>query len=78
VPGRLLRTPAVSPAGDRIVFQVRQSGMWMLHVASGRAVRVLADRSAQEFAWAPDGRVVAFHSERGGAWEIWAVRVGEL
>ena len=78
LPGRLVRTPAVSPDGDRIAFQVRQSGMWMLHIASGRTVRVLTDRSAQEFAWSPDGRSVAYHSVRGGAWEIWTVPVSGL
>jgi Tol biopolymer transport system component len=33
--------------------------------------RVLADPSAEEFAWAPDGRTVAFHSRRDGQWGIW-------
>jgi hypothetical protein len=75
VPGRLVRTPAVSPDGSRIAFQVRQSGMWMLDMASGQSVRMLADRSAQEFAWSPDGRSVAYHTARGGAWEIWTVPV---
>jgi Tol biopolymer transport system component len=52
--------------------------MWMLHIASGRTVRVLADRSAQEFAWSPDGRSVAYHSARGGVWEIWEVPISGL
>ena len=74
--GRLVRTPAVSPDGTRIAFQVHQDGMWMLDLASGRTTRVLSDRSAQEFAWSPDGRLVAYHSIRGGAWEIWALPMG--
>ncbi len=78
LPGRLVRTPAVSPDGSHVVFQVRQSGVWLLHPESGRTERLLADRSAQEFAWSPDGRAVAFHSTRGGTWEIWALPVTGL
>ena len=33
--------------------------------------RVLADPSAEEFTWAPDGRRVAFHSRRSGEWGLW-------
>ncbi|MGI8673467.1 MAG: TolB family protein, partial [Luteitalea sp.] len=76
VRGRMVRTPAVSPDGARIAFQVHHDGMWMLDLPSGRMTRVLSDRSAQEFAWSPDGRHVAYHSTRGGAWEIWALPVG--
>ena len=32
---------------------------------------VLTDPSAEEFAWAPDGRRVAFHSRRDGQWGIY-------
>ena len=71
VPGRRVRTPAVSPDGSRIVFQVRDDGAWVLDVASGTPSRVLADASAEEFAWSPDGRRVAYHSLQGGEWGIW-------
>jgi hypothetical protein len=71
VPGRRVRTPAVSPDGTRIVFQVRDDGAWVLDLASGTPSRVLADASAEEFAWSPDGRRVAYHSLRGGEWGIW-------
>lgn len=74
--GRLVRTPAVSPGGDRIAFQVQRDGMWMLDLGTGRTTRVLADRSAQEFAWSPDGRLLAYHSARAGSWEIWTLPVG--
>jgi Tol biopolymer transport system component len=32
---------------------------------------VLADATAEEFAWSPDGARVAFHSRRDGQWGIW-------
>jgi Tol biopolymer transport system component len=71
VQGRLVRTPAVSPDGERIVFQVRRDGAWVLDLRTGEPQRILADASAQEFAWSPDGQRVAYHSVRGGQWGIW-------
>ena len=69
--GRLVRTPAVSPDGSRIVFQVFRAGAWMLNVADGSMECVLADPSAEEFAWAPDGRRFAFHSRQDGRWGVY-------
>ena len=71
VPRRLVRTPAVSPDGQRVVFQVYRDGAWMLNLKDGSMVRMLTDPSAEEFAWSPDGRRVAFHSRRDGQWGIW-------
>jgi Tol biopolymer transport system component len=71
IPGRLVRTPAVSPDGTRVIVQVALSGAWLLDLSDGQMSRVLADPSAEEFAWAPDGRTVAFHSRRDGQWGIW-------
>jgi Tol biopolymer transport system component len=71
VAGRLLRTPAVSPDGRRIIFQVYREGVWILDTATGDMHRVLDDPTAEEFTWAPDGRRVAFHSRRSGEWSVW-------
>jgi hypothetical protein len=71
VPGRIVRTPAVSPDGDRVIFQVWRAGAWLLDLGSGAAPRrVLDDPTAEEFAWSPDGRRVAYHSRAGGRWAI--------
>jgi Tol biopolymer transport system component len=69
----LVRTPAVSPDGSRVVFQVFRSGVWMLNVHDGSMECVLADPTAEEFAWAPDGNRFAFHSRRNGEWGIYVV-----
>lgn len=69
--GRLVRTPAVSPDGGRIIFQVHREGTWVLDLADERMQRVLDDPTAEEYAWAPDGRRVAFHSRRSGQWGVW-------
>jgi len=73
VAGRLIRTPAVSPDGTRIVFQVYRNGVWLLDLADGSMRCVLADPTAEEFAWAPDGHRVAFHSRRDGQWGIYVM-----
>jgi hypothetical protein len=67
----LVRTPAVSPDGTKIVFQVFRSGAWLLDLKDGSVRCVLTDPTAEEFAWAPDGRRIAFHSRRDGQWGIW-------
>ena len=66
--GRLVRTPAVSPDGRKVMFQVRHDGAWLLDVASGGMRKVLTDPTAEEFTWSPDGRQVAYHSRNAGGW----------
>jgi hypothetical protein len=73
VKGQLLRTPAVSPDGAKIIFQVFRHGAWLLDLADGSMQRVLTDPTAEEFAWAPDGSRVAFHSRRDGQWGIYVL-----
>ena len=68
--GQLVRTPAVSPDGRQVVFQVFRNGVWLLDVDTGDARRILDDASAEEFAWSPDGRQIAYHSRHDGAWKI--------
>ena len=69
--GHLVRTPAVSPDGRRIIFQVHRDGVWLLDLSDDSIRRVLADPTAEEFTWAPDGRRVAYHSRKAGGWGIW-------
>jgi Tol biopolymer transport system component len=71
--GRLVRTPAVSPDGARVMFQVRHDGAWMLELRNGSMRRVLADPSAEEYTWSPDGRRVAYHSRSAGTWGVWVM-----
>jgi hypothetical protein len=69
--GRLVRTPAVSPDGEWIVFQVHHDGAWLLQTATGKMQRVLSDTTAEEFAWSPDSRRVVYHTHRAGRWSLW-------
>ena len=76
VAGRIVRTPAVSPDGTKVVFQVFRNGGWLLDLADGSMRHVLSDPTAEEFAWAPDGSRIAFHSRRTGEWSIYVVAPG--
>jgi Tol biopolymer transport system component len=71
--GRLVRTPAVSPDGKRIIFQVRRDGGWLLELDDGSMRKVLTDPTAEEYTWSPDGRRVAYHSGRTGTWGVWVM-----
>jgi Tol biopolymer transport system component len=70
VRGRLVRTPAVSPDGRFVIFQVHRDGGWLLDLATARMRKVLDDPSAEEFTWSPDGRRLAFHSREKGQWAV--------
>jgi len=69
--GRLVRTPAVSPDGRHVAFQVLGDGAWLLDLKDGSMRRILADPTAEEFAWDAAGRRLAFHSRRSGTWAVW-------
>ncbi len=73
VKGQLVRTPAVSPDGTKIIFHVFRHGAWLLDLADGSMQHVLTDPTAEEFAWSPDGRRVAFHSRRDGQWGLYVL-----
>ena len=76
VRGRQVRTPAVSPDGTRVIFQVARDGVWLLELSDRSMRRVLTDPTAEEFAWAPDGHRIAFHSRRDGRWGIYILYQG--
>jgi len=71
--GKQVRTPAVSPDGRLIIFQVKGDGVWLLDTADGSMRKVLEDATAEEYAWSRDGRQVAYHSARAGGWGVWVM-----
>ena len=68
--------PRWSPKGDTIVYTQRQAGhqLWAVN-PDGSTPRQLTfgPGSAQGAAWAPDGRHLAFQSNRLGRWQIFAM-----
>jgi hypothetical protein len=73
VRGHLVRSPAVSPDGRYVIFQVVRDGVWLLDTRNGSMRRVLDDPTAEEYSWSPDGRRVAFHSLRANGWGVWVL-----
>ena len=73
--GQLIRTPAVSPDGNWVVFQVQRDGVWLLDASTMTMRRVLADATAEEFAWSPDSSRVVYHARRQRAWSVWQLEL---
>jgi len=69
--GVSVRTPVVSPDGSRAVLQAPRDGTWLLEFRTGAMKKILADPSAEEYTWAPDGRRVAYHSRATDTWGVW-------
>jgi hypothetical protein len=69
----IVRTPAVSPDGRRIMFQVDRDGAWLLELPDGAVRKVLSDPTAEDYTWSPDGRRVAYYSRQSGEWGVWVL-----
>ena len=68
-----MRTPAVSPDGRRVVFQVDGHGAWLIDLKDGSMQCALTDPTAEQFAWTSDGTRFAFRSRRTGEWGMWVM-----
>jgi len=78
------RDPAWQPGGDRIVFQSLEKDHWEIFAAAAdgsgvtaltRPATTLVPQLPHNVAptWSPDGRAIAFVSNRDGAWGIWVM-----
>jgi TolB protein len=77
--------PVWSPTSQRIVYSHRQHDHWELYAAdaSGANPARLIDTPARPdgtpassvaAAWSPDGKYLAFYTDRTGKWEIWVMK----
>jgi len=72
-PVRGLMHPAISPDGGTVVFAAL-GDLWLLSTASGEAVprRITNDVHVETNpVWAPDGRTIAYTSDRDGGAALW-------
>lgn len=66
-----LGSPALSPDGQSIVFRALNDLYW-LPVGGGRAKPLTQDGfSKVDPAWSPDGKTLAYSTDRGGSLDIW-------
>ncbi len=69
----LPRHPALSPDGTRLAF-AHQGDVWVADVASGAAQRITAhDAFDARPKWSPDGKWLAFSSNRHGNYDVFIV-----
>ncbi len=62
-------SPALSPDGTQIVFRAL-NGLWLLK--AGKAAPLVKDGFwACDPAWSPDGKTLAYSTDRGGSLDIW-------
>jgi Tol biopolymer transport system component len=72
--------PAVSPDGSKVAYTARHGGeapnIWVMDVDGGHSAHLTADSSGDHNPeWFPDGRRIAFLSNRGETRGIWAVEI---
>ena len=75
--------PQLSPDGTKVAFVVtdvsleqntRNNDIWVVPVAGGAPVRIAGtDRSEDRPRWSPDGKQLAFVSNREGGPQIWVI-----
>ncbi len=69
--------PRLSPDGRRLAVVIRamddKSNVWILDVDSGKFNRLTFEGNNSLPAWSPDGKRLAFASDRDGQWNLFSV-----
>jgi len=73
-PGAQIFSPAVSPDGRRIAFELQEGGRRDIVVLEDGSLRKVTDEDAIATGpcWSPDGRWLFFSSERTGIYDVYA------
>ena len=75
--GQYAQLASVSPDGQLIAFAEGTPGDIKVITRDGRTVHRITDHPAEDFfpVWSPDGRYLAFLSDRGGVEALWTVPI---
>ena len=67
-------SPSPSPDGEQVAFVGGRDDIFVVR-SDGSAMRQLTDDSYVDRIpnWSPDGKFIAFHSNRGGKFDIWTI-----
>jgi dipeptidyl aminopeptidase/acylaminoacyl peptidase len=78
-----LASPQPSPDGSRVVFTRRVydpeanrnfTSLWIVSIEGGEPRRLTSARASDTAPrWSPDGKTIAFISDRGGSSQVWAI-----
>lgn len=72
-PIRIGQTPGLSPDGSKICFTY-QGNLWIVATSGGVATRLTANDSFDSNAhWSPDGKWIAFNSDRDGGRQVFVI-----
>jgi tricorn protease len=73
IPALDARHPALSPDGRTLAFDWR-GDIWIVPAEGGRADRLTAHVAHDAYPrWSPDGREIAFSSDRNGNWDLFVL-----